>query len=229
MAQTLLNYITDTRFLLHDPNSKTFTDQQIISSINKARDRVTTDVCTPQAVVSISLVTGQEQYPFNSILSAVQSLPGSPPARAIQAVLAVNFVQAVTTKQPLEPFPWSTLNERYRQTPVNSLPEAYGLLDIGGPLSTLWIEPAPSAGNWTIAIRCVWLANPMAAYTDLEQAVPSPLAEVLVPFMAARWCWSFNDDEEMSDKFEQKYEREKAALAAAMPPFASPTYASVYG
>ena len=229
MAQTLLNYLTDTRFLLHDPNSKTFTDQQLISAINKARDRITSDTCTPQAVVSIALVTGQEQYAFNTILSAVQSLPGNPPARAVQAILAVNFVQAPTTKQPLEPYPWSTLNERYRQVPVNSLPEAFGILDIGGPLSTLWIEPAPSSGTWTAEIRCVWLANPVGSYSDVEAAIPSPLAEVLVPFMASRWAWSFNDDEEMADKFEQKYEREKVALAAAMPPFASPTYSSVYG
>jgi hypothetical protein len=227
VANTLQSYLVDTRFILHDPNSKTFLDAQLTSAVNKARDRVITDTLSTQSVVSLPLVSGQETYSFNTILSALQ--PIAPSARALQAILSVNFVQAPTLKQPLEPIPWSALNQRYRLQPINSLPESYAILpDLGGPLASLYLGPAPSGSIWSMEVRCSWLALPLVNFTDIEQAIPSPLAETLVPFMAASWAWSFNDDEESADKLEAKYLRYLTQYAAAMPPYSSPPFASVY-
>jgi hypothetical protein len=212
---------------LHDPNAKTFLDAQLISAINKARDRLITDSLSTQSVVTITLVVGQESYSFNMILSALQAI--QPSARAVQAVLGVNFVQAPTLKEPLEPVPWSTLNQRYRLNPINSLPEAYAILpDVGGPLANIYLGPAPSNGTWYMEVRCTWLANNLVNYTDPELAIPSPLADTLIPFMAASWAWSFNNDEETADKLEAKYLRYLDQYAAAMPPYMTPPYASIY-
>lgn len=227
MANTLQSYLVDTRFVLHDPNAKTFLDAQLTSAINKARDRVVTDTLSTQSVVTLPLISGQEQYSFDRILSALQQI--APMARAVQSVLSVNFVQTPTLKQPLEPIPWSALNQRYRLYPINSLPESYAILpDLGGPLAILYIGPAPSGSIWSMEVRVSWLASPLVNYTDIEQAIPSPLAETLVPFMAASWAWSFNNDEETADQLEAKYLRYLTQYAAAMPPWSSPPFSSVY-
>jgi hypothetical protein len=221
---TLLQYLTTTRFLLHDPNAITFSDAQLINCVNLARDAVITDTASPQVLAVIALNSGQEAYTFNTILAAAQAVVGAQ-ARAIQAVLGVNFIQATTLKQPLAPMAWSSLNERYRLNPVNSLPEAFGVLSLA---DTLYIEPAPSGSIYTAEIRCSYLGNLLAQYTDIEMVVPSPLAEALVPLAAAKWAQSFNDDEDSADKFEAKYERQLAKMAAAMPPYASAPYSSNY-
>jgi hypothetical protein len=43
MAQTLQNYITEVRWLLHDANANFYTDQQLTDFINNARDRIVRD------------------------------------------------------------------------------------------------------------------------------------------------------------------------------------------
>jgi hypothetical protein len=220
----LQSYLTTTRFLLHDPNAVTFSDAQLTNCINLGRDAVISDTASPQAIVTIPLVSGQEAYSFNTILQGLQSLVGLQ-ARAVQAILGVNFIQATTLKQPLAPLPWSTLNERYRLNPINSLPEAFAVLSLA---DTLYIEPAPSGSIWSAEIRCAYLGNNLVQYTDVEMVVPSPLAEALVPLQAAKWAQSFNDDEDSADKFEQKYERQLVKMAAAMPPYASAPYSSNY-
>lgn len=224
---TLLDYLTDTRFVLHDPNAITFLDAQLIRCINKARDSVISQILAPQVVTSFPLVQGQEAYSFTTvILPAVQNVIGSSAARAVQAVVAANFVQTPNLKIPLEPIAWSDANERYRLNPINSLPEAFTTLSAG---DWLYVEPPPSGSGWTLEVRCVWLPNAMSQPGDVESAVPSPFAEAVIPMEAARWAWSFNDDEDSADRFEQKAMREIAKISSAMPlPWASVPYSSIY-
>ena len=221
---TLLSYLQTTRFILHDPNAVTFTDPQLTNCINLARDQVTSDTIAPQAVATIPLINGQEAYPFSStVLPVVQTIFTQ--ARAIQAVLGVNFVQTPTLRTPMEPKSWTDLNEMYRVVPINSLPEAYAVL---ANADVLYVGPAPSGSTWNIEVRCTWLAQPLVQYTDVETALPSPIAEALVPLWAARWAWSFNDDEDTANKLEEKYLRQLMSMSAAMPPFASVPYSSIY-
>lgn len=226
---TLLDYLTDTRFVLHDANSITFTDTQLIRCINKARDSVISQILAPQVIATFPLVQGQEAYSYPLvILPAVQSAVGtfSGSARAVQSVVAANFIQTPTLKIPLEPIPWTDANERYRLNPINSLPEAFTTLSAG---DWLYVEPPPSGSGWKLEVRCVWLPVAMSQPTDVEYAVPSPFAEAVIPMEAARWAWSFNDDEDSADRFEQKAEREIAKISSAMPlPWASVPYSSIY-
>lgn len=224
---TLFDFLSTARFILHDTNSVQFSDPQLINCINRARDQIVGDTSTPQAVVKVPVVVGQEAYPYaTTIQPAVQLV--EPTCRAIQAILGVNFVQAPNLLQPLTPYPWSTLNDIYRQNPVNSLPEAFGPTDIGGSLGTLYIEPAPSNGTWSIEVRCVWLPVPLAQYTDVEQAIPSPIAESCIPYLAAKWASLNDNDFDAADHFEEAYMRILAQMAAAMPPFATVPYSSIY-
>jgi hypothetical protein len=225
---TLFDYLTDTRFVLHDANAVTFTDTQLIRCINKARDSVISQILAPQVVASFPLVQGQEAYAFATvILPAVQNTLGPiGSARAIQSVIGANFIQTPNLKIPLEPIPWTDANERYRLNPINSLPEAFTTLSAG---DWLYVEPPPSGSGWQLEVRCVWLPSAMAQYGDVEGAVPSPFAEAVIPMEAARWAWSFNDDEDSSDRFEQKAMREIAKISSAMPlPWASVPYSSIY-
>lgn len=222
---TLLDYLTDTRFLLHDANAITFTDQQLVRCINKARDSVISQILSPQVIATFPLVQGREAYDFNAvILPAIQNV--EPTARAVQSVVGANFIQTSTLKIPLEPITWTDANERYRLNPINSLPEAFTTLSAG---DWLYVEPPPSGSGWSLEVRCVWLPIAMSQYTDIESAVPSPFAESVVPMEAARWAWSFNDDEDSADRFEQKAEREIAKISSAMPmPWATVPYSSIY-
>jgi hypothetical protein len=226
-GQTLLQYLTTTRFILHDPNAKTFSDAQLVNCINLARDEVISVTSSPQAVVAFPTVAGQFTYSFNTILASV--LNQGLPARAVQSVLGVNFYQGPLTGVALQPLAWSVFNMRFRLTPTPSLPDSYAVPDIGGGNSNLYIGPPPSSGGpWTLEVRCCWLGNNMANYTDTEAVVPSPIAEAAVPILAAKWAWSFNNDEEMADKFETKGDRIIERFAANMPPFAAEPFASIY-
>jgi len=219
-------YITTLRFILHDVNAVTFTDAQLINCVNLARDQIISDTSTPQAIVSIPLVNAQFPYPFTSILTAVTNAGLT--ARAVQSILGVTFFQAPTLGVPLEPLPWSIFNTRYRLTPTPSLPDSYSIPDIGGMNSSVYIGPPPSGNTWTAEIRCCWLGNPLSNYTDPENVVPSPMAESLVPFLAAKWAWSFNNDEDTADRFENKYERLLLKMSANMPPFSHIPFSSIY-
>lgn len=222
---TLLDYLVDARFLLHDANAITFTDGQLIRCVNKARDSVISHILAPQVIVTFPLVQGQENYSFaNVILPGVQLQ--APTARAILAVVGANFIQTPNLKIPLEPITWTDMNERYRLNPINSLPEAYTTLSSG---DWLYLGPSPSGVGWKLEVRVIWLPLPLNNYTDIDYAVPSPFAEAVVPLEAARWAWSFNDDEDSADRFEEKAMREIAKISSSTPtPFASVPYSSIY-
>lgn len=224
---TLLDYLTDTRFVLHDANSITFTDAQLIRCINKARDSVISQILAPQVIASFPLVQGQEAYSFSGVLlPAIQNAVSPAIPRAIQSVIGCNFIQTPNLKIPLEPITWTDANERYRLNPINSLPEAFTTLSVG---DWLYVEPPPSGSGWQLEVRCVWLPNQMSQPGDQESAIPSPYAEAVVAMEAARWAWSFNDDEDSADRFEEKAMREIAKISSAMPlPWASVPYSSIY-
>ncbi len=223
---TLFSYLSTLRFILHDVNAITFTDAQLINCINLARDQIISDTSTPQAIVSFPTINGQFAYPFTTILNAVTTAGFS--ARAVQSILGVNFFQSPTLGVPLEPLAWSIFNMRYRLTPTPALPDSYAVPDAGGMNSSLYIGPPPTNNTWTIEVRCCWLGNPLANYTDVENVIPSPMAESLVPFLAAKWSWSFNNDEATADKFEEKYERLLMKMSANMPPFSHIPFSSIY-
>jgi len=227
-VSTLQSYLQTTRFILHDVNSVTFTDSQLTNCINLARDRIVTDTYSPQALPFIPLISGQDAYPFSYILPYVQALPASSLARAIQAILFVNFVQTPTPpyiKIPLRPLPFNVLNERYRINPVNSLCEAFGVLDLG---SIVYLEPPPAGNTFQAEIRCTWLPVYMVNYTDQETAIPAGVSDALVPLMAASWAWENNDDMESSKKMEDKYTAHLNQFGASMPPYLYDPYSSIY-
>jgi len=62
----------------------------------------------------------------------------------------------------------------------------------------------------------------------METSVPSPLAEALVPLMAASWAWENNDDMDSAKKMEDKYLMHLTQYGAAMPPFTYDPYSSIY-
>lgn len=65
----LTAYLTATRRLLHDANSKTFTDAELTSYVNSSRKRVALDTGSISGLVAFNLCQGQESYPYSGAVA----------------------------------------------------------------------------------------------------------------------------------------------------------------
>lgn len=61
----LTSYIAATRRLLHDSSGKYFTDSDLTTYINSARQRIGLDTGCINGLVTFQMSTGQESYPYN--------------------------------------------------------------------------------------------------------------------------------------------------------------------
>lgn len=67
----LTAYITATRRLLHDAGGKYFTDAELTTYINSARQRVGLDTGAVRGIVNFNLSQAQESYPYQGAVAAV--------------------------------------------------------------------------------------------------------------------------------------------------------------
>lgn len=72
MASTLATYLSQVRALIHDNNSADFTDAQLTTFINNARNRVALDThCVRLFLTGFNLIANQEQYPLTGFVGGV--------------------------------------------------------------------------------------------------------------------------------------------------------------
>lgn len=69
-------YILATRRLLHDASSKQFTDSELTTDINSARQRIGLDTGSVRGLYNFFLSSGQETYPFQGALAAITITDG---------------------------------------------------------------------------------------------------------------------------------------------------------
>lgn len=67
----LTAYITATRRLLHDASGKYFTDSELTTYINSARQRIGLDTGCINGLVSFQLSAGQEAYPYSGAVANI--------------------------------------------------------------------------------------------------------------------------------------------------------------
>jgi hypothetical protein len=166
MAITLATYLATVRSYLHDPNAAYWSDADLTSFINAARDRVVADTGCSRVLQTVSTVVGQEQYLLSSF----------PAAGTIDVLNVTN----TTTKAMLAALSWTQLNREIRmRSSANAAPTAFAMF---GP-SAIYISPPPDA---IYAMECDTVTTPAAMVntTDTE-TIPYPFTDA-VPFYAAR-------------------------------------------
>lgn len=62
---TLQNYVDQVQSLIHDVSFSSWTQQEIVDRINDARDDVARDMNCVRSLLPVTLITGQEIYPYN--------------------------------------------------------------------------------------------------------------------------------------------------------------------
>src|SRR5437879_8277 len=67
----LTSYLNSTRRLLHDASSRIFTDAELTSYVNSARQRIGLDTGAVSGIVNFFLCAGQEAYPYQVAVAAL--------------------------------------------------------------------------------------------------------------------------------------------------------------
>ncbi len=67
----LSSYITSTRRLLHDASGKTYSDSELTTYINQARQRIGLESGSVRGLITFNLSAGQESYPYTGAVAAI--------------------------------------------------------------------------------------------------------------------------------------------------------------
>jgi len=165
----LNTYLTQVTQLLHDPNNQYWSQQQLTSYINTARNRVAQDTgCLRQLMTGYALTAGVEQYQIAAL-----------PIANIIDVMGVQLYYSVTNRQSLMYFPWTQFDARYRAwTGLTNRPEAFSRM--GG--LTVFFGPVPDQAyltDWVVTI------NPNILVTDATvEQIPVPFTDCVQWFAA---------------------------------------------
>jgi hypothetical protein len=224
MPYTLQQYVFETQRLLHDAQAQTWpVTPDLISYINKARDRLALDTLATRVLPIITVNAQQERYNYNYVQNAIGSLqwtyPGlsAPPSRGVGCVIGCNIIMSTAYQPPLKKMAWTELNLKYRQAgPTNpsAIPEAWA------PYSdnqNFFIACVPGS-TMTMEVDCIYLPNPLVNLTDSETAIADPLNE-LVSLLAARWAMYYMDERDTAAQFWAHYKLERDELVATLPAF----------
>lgn len=103
MAQTLGDYITETRRLLHDSTGVFYTTQELIDYINDGREHVVQDTGCLRTIQSANTVISQETYDFTDLPEGNRTLD----------IININLYWG-NTRVPLRYMPWTQFNAELR-------------------------------------------------------------------------------------------------------------------
>lgn len=212
--QTLQSYINTLRYYLEDANGTFWSDNQLTTSINMARDRVIYDTLCCRTLQFITLTQGVQQYQTSIVTTAAQQLPNPPALRAISEILTINLQWSIAYQPPLRRLAWEDFNAFCRVNPtLQTQPVAwskYGQFQF-------FIGPPP-AQNYQCEVDALWVPQLLQNYTDIETAIPEPYTN-LVGLKAAYWSYFFKNDSEKAQYFDSLYQLELNPMAAANPPW----------
>ena len=218
MIATLQDYVFYTQRLLHDAQQQTWpVSPDLIDYVNIARDRVCLDTLITRVLPIITLNPLQEKYLYSTILSAAQILVPAEPVRSIATVINFNVIQSSAYQPPMSKKSWTDLNAGWRtQGPTNpaAFPEVWANYAVS---KSLYIANVPGS-PLTAEADCLYFPNLLINLTDPENAIPDPIRQ-LVPLMAARWAFYYQDEVDIAEKFYAHYTLEKNETMASYPPF----------
>lgn len=136
-------YITEVRRLTHDSNATFWSDAELTTYINTARNKVALDTGCLRSLETVTLTASQETYPVPTSTTKL--------ARCID-VLNIIVVWG-NQRVPLMQFVFSEFQYNLRiWANFTNMPAAYS--KYGGPLGTIYIGPVPNqtyTSYWDVA------------------------------------------------------------------------------
>lgn len=207
----LSTYITQVRRLLHDVSGAFWTDSELTSYINMARDRLVRDTGCLRTIQSSATVTNQETYTFSSLPSSTNTVD----------IININLYWG-NTRVPMRYLPWTQFNAelRFWQNYIGR-PVAFTMY---GP-QTFYLGPVPDQ-VYTLELDTVISPNDLVDDTTVEQ-IPDPWTEP-VKYYAAHQAKYQEQSYGESEIFKQEYVKQVQQVLAStftrrMPdPYSSP-------
>lgn len=189
--QTLTNYITATRRLLHDSTGTYWQDAELIDYINEGRNRVVADTGCNRILQSISTVASQETYAYSALPYNTSTID----------VLNVTLIWG-STRIPLDYMPFTEFNQKLRffQTLV-SRPTVFTIYG----QNSVRLGPVPDQiypMEWDTVVIPQVLVN----YADTD-ILNFPFTSA-VPYWAAYKAKEKQQSNEDADRFKKSYKEE---------------------
>ena len=218
MIATLQDYLFYTQRLLHDADAQTWpVSPDLIDYVNIARDRVCLDTLITRCLPIITLNALQEKYLYSAVLQAAQMLVPAIPVRSIGTVLNLNVIQSTAYQPPMTRKSWTDLNAGWRtQGPQNpaAFPEVWANYGVSQSFYIANVPGSPLSAE----ADCLYFPNLLVNLSDTETAIPDPIRQ-LVPLMAARWAFYYQDEIDIAERFLAHYKLEKQDMMESYPPF----------
>lgn len=194
----LSTYTTDVRRLLHDANATFWSDAELTSHINTARNKVALDTGCLRSLETVTLTASQETYPVNSSTT-----------KLTRCIDVVNIIVVWGNQRvPLMQMVWSEFQYNLRiWANFTNMPAAYS--KFGGPLGTIYIGPVPN-DTYTSYWDILYLPTALVDDTTVDE-LAFPFSDP-VPYYAAYVAKFKEQAYGEASLFEQQY-KQKAAWA----------------
>jgi hypothetical protein len=158
MSQTLSDYITEVRRLLHDANANFYTNAELTDNINAARLRVVRDTGCLRDLQSYTLLANAETFSYSNLPKADRTLD----------ILNINVYWG-NTRVPLRYLAWTDFNtqlrywQNYRGVPVGF--SIYGA-------NKVYVGPIPDQ-NYAVDVDTVIMPVALVNLSDVDE-IPEP-------------------------------------------------------
>jgi hypothetical protein len=164
-TNTLQTYLTECRFLLHDATSAFYSDSELTTHINAARDRLARDTGCLRSYQTTNAVANQESYNLSTL----------PNGQYTFDVLNINLIWG-NTRVPMRYLPFTQFNAelRFWQNYIGR-PICFTTYTIA---STYYIAPVPDQ-NYSMELDTLLVPVPMVNATDvdtIQNTMSSPIA-----------------------------------------------------
>lgn len=212
-------YLQKTRFFLRDALKTAFQDQDLIDLINQARSDLILDTFCCRSLVQIQTVANQDQYTFQTVLSALQNL-------GLQAVnvLQINTIAVFwsgTLVPVLDYMDFDDLQAIYRSfRGYTFIPFIWGMFDT----QSFFVAPIPNS-VYTMEIDCTYLPNLLVNNSDVETVIPPAFSDyTLIPWLAASYAIYNQKAYGESERLFAKYAYEVERRMGVYPNYRVPSY-----
>ena len=209
---TLQSYITTVRRLLHDANANFWTDTELTSYINDARNRLVRDTGVNRKIQMSTVVQIQEVYNFSGLPEGSLTLE------------IINFnVYWGNSRVPLRYQPWTQFNSqlRYWQNYIG-MPVAYSIYGS----QKFYVGPTPDQ-TYTIELDTVVQPIDLVNLSDVE-TIPLPYTDP-VPYYAAGTAKYQEQSYGEAEIFKQEYlKKAQNVLATSFQRRIPDVYSQVY-
>jgi hypothetical protein len=168
MSQTLSDYNTEVRRLLHDANANFYTNSELTDNINAARLRLVRDTGCLRELQSYTLLQGAETFNYSDLPKSTRTLD----------ILNINVYWG-NSRVPLRYLAWTDFNAqlRYWQN-YQGLPIGFSIYGA----NKVFIGPVPDQ-NYTADVDTVIMPLDLVNLSDVDE-IPAPYTSP-VQFYAA--------------------------------------------